>query len=155
MNTLYTARDEGHLWTFSGEQPIATYAENMIANAQYEAMLVLTDANLRRLRAVIVGADARGVSIGALLTGEERLEIGQVSTIRRAKASCTSWSDSLIVVVDEREVLIASSQPTSYTATVTTNANMVQIGRQFVWMELFAHRIFSQFGADALSAVSG
>jgi Cd2+/Zn2+-exporting ATPase len=54
------------------------------------------------------------------------------------------------VVVDEQEVLIASSQPTSYTATVTTNANMVQIGRQFVWMELFAHRIFSQLGEDVL-----
>jgi Cd2+/Zn2+-exporting ATPase len=27
---------------------------------------------------------------------------------------------------------------------------MVQIGRQFVWMELFAHRIFSQLGEDVL-----
>jgi sugar-specific transcriptional regulator TrmB len=148
MNAIYTAQDEARLWTFSGEPSITSYAENMIANAQREAMLVLTDANLRRLRAAILGADARGVSIGALLTGEEKLEIGQVSYHPPRESQLHKLADSLIVVVDEHEVLIASSQPTSYTATVTTNANMVQIGRQFVWMELFAHRIFSQLGAD-------
>jgi len=47
-------------------------------------------------------------------------------------------------------VLIASAETPAYTAPVTTNANMVQIGRQFVWMELFAHRIFSQLSPDAL-----
>ena len=90
------------------------------------------------------------MSIGALLTGEEKLGIGQVSYHPPRESQLHKLADSLIVVVDEREVLIASSQPTSYTATVTTNANMVQIGRQFVWMELFAHRIFSQLGADIL-----
>ncbi|HEX3049017.1 MAG TPA: hypothetical protein VHP83_00055 [Aggregatilineaceae bacterium] len=49
--------------------------------------------------------------------------------------------------MDEQEVLIASAQP-SYSATVTTNGNMVQIGRQFVWMELFAHRVFAQIGPE-------
>ena len=154
MNAIYNAHDETRLWTFSGEQSIFAYAENMIANAQREAMLVLTDANLRRLRAAIFGADARGVSIGALLTGEEKLGIGQVSYHPPRESQLHKLADSLIVVVDEREVLIASSQPTSYTATVTTNGNMVQIGRQFVWMELFAHRIFSQLGAEAFDRLS-
>jgi Cd2+/Zn2+-exporting ATPase len=150
MNALYTARNEDRLWTLGSEESINSYAENMIANTQHEAMLVLTDANLRRLRGVIVEADARGVDIGALLTGEEKLEIGQVSYHPPRESQLHKLADSLIVVVDEQEVLIASSQPTSYTATVTTNANMVQIGRQFVWMELFAHRIFSQLGEDVL-----
>jgi len=52
-------------------------------------------------------------------------------------------------VVDEQEVLIANESP-AYTATVTTNTNMVQIGRQFVWMELFAHRVFDRIGPDLL-----
>ena len=57
-------------------------------------------------------------------------------------------------MVDEQEVLIASAQATSTTATVTTNTNMVQIGRQFVWMELFAHRIFSQIGPELLECLN-
>ncbi len=79
LEVLYTTRDEGHLWTFAGEGPILSYAENMLTSARYEAMLVLTDDNLHRLHDAIVDADKRGVEIGALLTGNERLEVGQVS----------------------------------------------------------------------------
>ena len=52
-------------------------------------------------------------------------------------------------------MLIASEQGLNYTATVTTNANMVQIGRQFVWMELFAHRVFSQLDLNAVPHLGG
>jgi Cd2+/Zn2+-exporting ATPase len=33
---------------------------------------------------------------------------------------------------------------------MTTNANMVMIARQFIWMELFAQRIFARIGEDLL-----
>ena len=150
LNMLYAARDEGHLWTFSGEDSVSSYAHDMITNAQHEIMLVLSDANVIRLREAIMQADQQGVKVGALLTGKENLAVGQVSYHPPRESELHKLAESLIVVVDEQEVLIASSQPTNYTATVTTNANMVQIGRQFVWMELFAHRIFSQLGPDAL-----
>jgi len=154
LNVLYTARDEGYLWTFSGEGAVMSYAENMIASAKREAMLVLSDSHVSRLRNTILEAYSRGVTIGALLTGQETLEVGQVSYHPFRESQLHKLSDSLVVVVDEREVLIASSQPTSYTATVTTNANMVQIGRQFVWMELFAHRVFSRLGPDMLEQLA-
>ncbi|HEX3049016.1 MAG TPA: helix-turn-helix domain-containing protein [Aggregatilineaceae bacterium] len=79
LGGIYFARDEGHLWTFTGEGSVLTYAENMIGNAQQEVMLVLTDANLQRLRGTILEAYGRGVAIGALLTGSERLGVGQVA----------------------------------------------------------------------------
>ncbi|MBN1563935.1 MAG: TrmB family transcriptional regulator [Anaerolineae bacterium] len=151
LQTLYTTHDEGHLWTFTGEDPVLGYAQDMIANAQSEAMLVLTDSNLDRLRPVITEAAARGVSVGTLLTGEGELNIGDVAHHPPRESQLHKLADSLVVVVDEQEVLIASSHPTSYSATVTTNANMVQIGRQFVWMELFTHRIFSKLGPEVLA----
>ncbi|MBN2303758.1 MAG: TrmB family transcriptional regulator [Anaerolineae bacterium] len=150
LDALYTAQDEGHLWTFSGEGPVLSYASNMLDGAQTEAMLVLTDNNLHALHAPIIEAHARGVSIGALLTGQERLEIGQVAYHPPRESQLHKLADSLVLVIDEQEVLIASSQPTC-TATVTTNTNMVQIGRQFVWMELFAHRIFARLGPEVLA----
>ena len=154
LNTLYTARDEGHLWTFTGEDSVLSYAQDMITHAASETMLVLTDANLLRLRDMILQAHERGVSVGALLTGEENLPVGQIAYHPPRESQLHKLADSLIVVVDEQEVLIASSTLTSYTATVTTNTNMVQIGRQFVWMELFAHRVFSQLGPDALERLN-
>lgn len=154
LTTLYETRDEGYLWTFTGQDPIVSYAQDMLAHAQHEIMLVLTDSNLDRLRGQLHAADARGVSIGALLTGEGHLDVGQVVHHPPRESQLHKLADSMVVVVDEQEVLIASSHPTSYTATVTTNTNMVQIGRQFVWMELFTHRIFSQLGADVLDRLS-
>lgn len=153
LEQLYTTRDEGHLWTFSGEGPVLAYARQMIDNAAREAMLVLTDANLRVLRGTIVAAAGRGVAIGALLTGADHLDVGDVAHHPPNESELHKLANSLVVVVDEQEVLITSSQP-AYTATVTTNSNMVQIGRQFVWMELFAHRIFSQLGTDLLAKLS-
>jgi Cd2+/Zn2+-exporting ATPase len=149
LGVLFAGRDEGHLWTFSGERAVLGYAQNMIANAQQEAMLILTDSNLLALRPTIEEADQRGVAIRAVLTGSNELNIGQVAYHPPEESQLHKLADSLVIVVDEQEVLIASAQPT-YTATVTTNTNMVQIGRQFVWMELFAHRIFDSIGPDLL-----
>ncbi len=154
LTRIYNAQDEGYLWTLAGEDTILSYAQDMLTHARTEAMLVLTDDNLERLRGGVHAAAERGVSIGALLTGEGKLEVGQVIHHPPRESQLHKLADSLVVVVDEQEVLIASSRPTSYTATVTTNTNMVQIGRQFVWMELFAHRIFSQLGTDVLERLS-
>jgi sugar-specific transcriptional regulator TrmB len=154
LETIYTTSDESHLWTFAGEGSVLSYARNMITSAQNEVMLVLTDDNLDALRPLILDADGRGVQIGALLTGDGELGVGHVSRHPPLESQLHKLAGSLIVVVDEQEVLIASAQAITYTATVTTNANMVQIGRQFVWMELFAHRIFSQIGPELLKRLN-
>lgn len=154
LSTIYNAQDEGHLWTFTGLDTILSYAKDMLTHAQTEAMLVLTDDNLDRLRDIIHDADARGVAIGTLLTGNGKLAVGDVAHHPPRESQLHKLAGSLVVVVDEQEVLIASAQTISYTATVTTNVNMVQIGRQFVWMELFAHRIFSQLPSTAFDQLS-
>lgn len=154
LHTIYTARDEARLWTITGEGPVLSYAEDMITRASHEAMLVLTDSNLEALHEAINDADQRGVSMGTLLTGSATLDIGQVAYHPPRESEVHKLADSLIVVIDEQEVLIASSQGLTYAATITTNTNMVQIGRQFVWMELFAHRVLSQLNVSALEKLS-
>lgn len=150
LEALYTMRDEGHLWTFSGEVPVLNYAQNMLNGAKDEVMLVLTDTNLEVLYDALADAHKRGVTVGAVLTGKKQLDFGQSASHPPRESQLHKLADSLVVVVDEQEVLIASSTPT-FTATVTTNNNMVQIGRQFVWMELFTHRIFAQLAPNLVA----
>ncbi|NTV65784.1 MAG: TrmB family transcriptional regulator, partial [Oscillochloris sp.] len=57
--------------------------------------------------------------------------------------------ETLIVVADEAQFLIASGHQIT-AATVTSNLNMVMIARQFIWMELFAQRIFARLGDDLI-----
>lgn len=144
---LYEKQDEGRLWNFSGRREALAYAADMLARAERELMLVLTDADVSELHGPLTAAHERGVQLGMMLTGTHEFSLGQVVRHPRRETELHHMEETLVVVADEREFLIASGHATT-TATVTTNSNMVLIARQFVWMELFAQRIFARLGAD-------
>jgi Cd2+/Zn2+-exporting ATPase len=98
---------------------------------------------------MLASAHERGVSLGVILTGQTDFHLGQVVRHPERETELHRMQETLIVVADEREFLIASGH-TVTSATVTTNANMVLIARQFIWMELFAQRIFARLGDDLL-----
>lgn len=150
LHQLYTARDEELLWTTTGREAVLAYAGQMIREAQSEIMLVLADTDLEALRDEIVAACERGIAVNTLLTGEGELNCGQVARHPPLESELHELTDSLVVVADEREVLIGSTD-LDMTATITRNRNLVLIARQFVWMELFAQRIFARLGPDLLA----
>jgi Cd2+/Zn2+-exporting ATPase len=93
------------------------------------------------------------VALGVILTGDIPFELGQVVRHPKRETELHRMEETLIVVADEREFLIASGH-TVTSATVTTNPNMVLIARQFIWMELFAQRIFARLGSDLLARLT-
>ncbi|MEN9935807.1 MAG: hypothetical protein RLZZ387_2386 [Chloroflexota bacterium] len=149
LSPLYTRQDEGRLWNFSGRKEALHHAAELIAGAERELMLVLTDADVDELRGLLAGAYERGVRLGVILTGRAAFSLGQVVRHPPEETALHRMQKTLIVVADEREFLIAGGHA-STTATVTTNPNMVLIARQFIWMELFAQRIFARLGSDLL-----
>ena len=92
----------------------------------------------------------REVSVCALLTGEAELDCGRTARHSPLESELQELTDTLMVVVDGREVLIARSD-TETRATITRNPNLVLIARQFVWMELFAQRIYGRLGPELLT----
>lgn len=150
LGPLYHKQDEGRLWNFSGRKETLQHAAELIAGAAHELMLVLTDADVDELRGLLAGAHERGVRLGVILTGRADFRLGQVVRHPPEETALHHMEETLIVVADEREMLIAGGHA-STVATVTTNANMVLIARQFIWMELFAQRIFARLGPDLLA----
>lgn len=146
---LYTQQDEGKLWNFRGRRDALAYAADMIASATRELMLVLTDADVQELQSTLTTAHQRGVTLGVILTGQADFHLGQVVRHPPTETQLHRMQETLIVVADEHEFLIASGHTTT-NATVTTNTNMVLIARQFIWMELFAQRIFARLGDNLL-----
>jgi sugar-specific transcriptional regulator TrmB len=146
---LYNRHEEGRLWNFSGRREALRYAAELIAGAQHELMLVLSDADVEELRDLLIGAAERGVHLGVMLTGQSSFDVGQVVRHPRHETELHRMQETIMVVADEREFLIASGHA-STSATMTTNLNMVLIARQFIWMELFAQRIFARLGEDLL-----
>ncbi|KAB8143920.1 TrmB family transcriptional regulator [Chloroflexia bacterium SDU3-3] len=149
LQPLYRQQDEGRLWNFGGRREALQYAAELIASAKTELMLVLSDPDVEELRDLLGGAAERGVQLGVILTGGAPFTAGQVVRHPRRETELHRMQETMIVVADEREFLISSGHATT-TATVTTNTNMVLIARQFIWMELFAQRIFARLGEDLL-----
>ncbi len=150
LRQLYTTQDDDRVWSISRRRSVLSYAAQMIQQAQKEVYLVLTDADLETLYAPIRAACDRGVSVSSLLTGDATLDCGRTARHSPAESELQELTGTLMVVVDEREVLIARNAAET-TATITLNPNLVLIARQFVWMELFAQRIYSRLGPDLLA----
>lgn len=150
---LYNREETGRLWNFSGRREALAHAGELIDSAEHELMLVLTDADVAALSGRLAEAHARGVALGVILTGDAPFELGQVVRHPKRETELHRMEETLIVVRDEREFLIASGHHFT-AATVTTNLNMVLIARQFIWMELFAQRIFARLGPDLLAQLS-
>lgn len=150
---LYNQEETGRLWNFSGRREALAYAGELIDAAQQELMLALTDADVEALRPRLEAAYGRGVALGTLLTGDAPFALGQVVRHPKRETELHRMEETLIVVADEREFLIASGH-TFTAATVTTNPRMVLIARQFIWMELFSQRIFALLGNDLLARLS-
>lgn len=149
LNTLYNATDEGRIWTISGQRLTLTYAAQLLREAQSQVFLVLMDEDVDALAPEIKIACNRGITVNTLLLGERELEYGNVAYHPPIESKLQGITDMLMVVVDGNETLIASKHR-EMTATITRNANLVLIARQFVWMELFTQRIYARLENDLL-----
>jgi Cd2+/Zn2+-exporting ATPase len=147
---LFTARDEDLVWSIKGAEAVYAYAAQLLDAAAREALLVLSDAALQALRVPVVAAFDRGVTLGTLLTGEGELDVGQVARHPPLESELQELTGMLVVVVDGSQVLIASGDGQTR-ATVSRGHNLVLIARQFVWMELFAQRVYARIGPDLLA----
>jgi len=150
LRELYTSTEEEHFWSIQGRRSALSYAGKMLQESKGEALLLLADSELEPLRAEIDSAAGRGVTISAVLTGEAGLDRGHFVHHPRRESELQELTNTLVVVTDTPEALIADSRP-EMTATITRNRNLVLIARQFVWMELFAQRVYTHLGADVLS----
>lgn len=143
LQALFTAQQDQQLWNLHGETAALDYANQLIREAQTELMLVLNDNDLNALRAAVQQTAERGIKIGALLTGYQKLDCCETAHHPTSESIAHQLTDMLVVVADNTHTLIVSRNPET-TATLTRNRNITLIARQFVWMELFTQRLRAQ-----------
>lgn len=149
---LYKAREEDHIWSIRGRDALLAYARELVRRAQQEVFLVLDDPDVAALHDEIVATCERGIPTSAVLTGVAPLACSQIVRHPPLESQLHELSGTLVVVVDGQEVLVAANgADREVTATVTRNRNLVLIARQFVWMELFAQRVFTHMDEELLA----
>jgi Cd2+/Zn2+-exporting ATPase len=149
LGRLFNAPEESSVWTITGRGAVITYACQLIRRAETEIFLLANDADLADLHDEIVTTCARGVHVGAVLTGSSVLNCGQVVHHPPLESQLQHIDNALIVVTDNREALVASTGK-EMIATTSRHANIVMIARQFIWMELFTQRVYSRLGPELL-----
>ncbi len=149
LSAIYDTQQEDYYWTIKGSGSILSYALQIIGKAETEILVVLNDTDLAEIKIPLENACQRGVSISALLTGTGELGCGEVVRHPPLESELQELDRMLVLVVDNQQVLIAN-RDLEVTATITHNINLVLITRQFIWMELFAQRIYSRLGHDLL-----
>ena len=147
MEKIYQSSDEDKVWSISGHRAVFSYATQMLREAQSDIYAVLNDQAIFALESELAAIDQRGIEINALLTGESNLAFGQVAFHPPLESELQQLTDTLVIVTDNQRALIASTKQETV-ATLTGNSNLVLMARQFVWMELFAQRIYTKLGPD-------
>lgn len=149
LTPIFTHHDDGKVWNFSGRSDALNNAKEMIDSATQEIMVVADDTDLHTIERSLRAAADRGISLGVMLTGDGNFDLGEVIRHPKHETELHHLEGTFVVVTDERECMIVGAGKNSL-ATVTTNANLVLIARQYIWMELFAQRVFSRLGDDLL-----
>jgi len=147
---IFTLKNEELLWSINGASPVYSYAMQMMIESRDEILLVIDDSSLDRLGATInqVCNDNK-VHVKVLLTGEGTLDCTQIVRHPPLESELQGILNMLVLVVDHQECLIANTK-FEIEATITKNPNLVFIARQFIWMELFAQRIYKQLGTELI-----
>lgn len=153
LGERYLSSEEDSIWTINGLDAIYTYAVNMVINAKRELYLVLPDAALDVLEDSIVASCQREVITNSVLTGKNKLNCGGVVIHPPLETKLHGLADTLIVVADAQEVLIADTAH-GRRSTITQNQNLVMLARQFIWMEMFTQRINAQLGPELMAKLS-
>ena len=152
LDELYQDTHDDRVWSIEGRIPALSYAAKMIQYAETAIFLVLNDRDLSSLRMEIEGACARDLSVNVLLTGEGEVRCGRVAHHPPLESDLQDLGGTLLVAVEGAEVLISSNSPIEeMRATITRNSDLGKITRQFVWMELFAQRIFARLEPELIA----
>jgi len=147
LNEIYQSSGEDKVWSIAGRRPIYTYAIQMLREAQTEIYAVMNDETLTALEDELDSVCQRGLEINVLLTGEATLKCGRIAYYPPIESEIQELTGTFVIVTDNQRALIASTNKETI-ATITENRNLVLMARQFIWMELFAQRIFTRLGSD-------
>lgn len=136
-------------WTGRGHETIDAVARRLLTHARRELLLVMPDEAIERFEPDLVAACRRRVRVGVVTTGKHQAPCGLSVRHPSQESEVQRIDQVLLICADAEEVMIADLKGEG-SATLTAEALMVHIARQFVWMELLT-QCLHRSGADPLA----
>jgi len=153
LTDAFEQQNDNRVWSIVGSQAIYAYSDQMLQTADSEVYIVLNDQALNNLDQSLELLNTRKINPSILATGSKKVKYRNVVYHPPLESEIQGLTDTLLILVDNREVLVASTS-NEPRATITTNANLILIAKQFFWMEFFTQRIYSQIGEELLAKLN-
>jgi Cd2+/Zn2+-exporting ATPase len=153
LSQIYESTSDDRVWSLTDTDAIYAYCEQMISKATREVYLVLDDHSLAILTPALENLVEQEVDINILLTGSSSISFGNVIYHPPLESELQGLTETVLVLIDDLELLVGRVSQDSM-ATITTNAHLILIARQFVWMEFFTQRIYTQLGPELLDRLA-
>ena len=153
LTQIYESTSDDRVWSLTDADAIYAFSEQMISKATREVYLVLDDHSLAVLTPALENLAAREIEINLLLTGTNSISFGNVIHHPPLESELQGLTETLLVLIDDVELLVGRVSQDSM-ATITSNAHLLLIARQFVWMEFFTQRIYTQLGPELLDRLA-
>lgn len=147
---LFSDKTDHKVWSISDHNAIFAYSRKLLHQARSEVFLVLNDLHHEILEDSLRELADTGVELNILATGQTPFLYGNLAYHPPLESEIQGLKDTLLILADNDEVLIANTSDEA-NATITANPNLILIARQFIWMEFFTQRVYSQLGEDLLA----
>lgn len=153
LKEVFENQSDSRVWSIVGQQAIISYCNQMLQSVDSEIYVVINDQSLNFMVQSLEDLGKRNITPNILATGSQKIPFGNVVYHPPLESEIQGLTDTLLVIIDNKEVLVAniSNEPR---ATITTNANLILIAKQFVWMEFFTQRIYAQIGEELLAKLT-
>ncbi|MEJ2488026.1 MAG: helix-turn-helix domain-containing protein [Anaerolineales bacterium] len=150
LNNLFSSTNDHRVWSITDLDTIFAYSKDLLHRAKKEIFLVLNDYHHETLAESLDLVEDAGIVLNILATGQKPITYGNAILHPPLESEIQGLTHTLLILIDNTEVLIANTSEDS-NATITANSNLIMIAKQFIWMEFFTQRIYTQLGEDLLA----
>lgn len=150
LKDFFENQKDNRVWSIVDREAIFAYCVQMLQSAKTEVYILVNDISLDYIKDSIEDLAQKNIIPNILSTGAAKISYGNVVYHPPLESEIQGLTNTLLLLIDNKEVLVANISDESR-ATITENANLILIAKQFVWMEFFTQRVYSQIGDDLLS----
>ena len=150
LKEYFENQQSNRVWSIVDRDAIFAYCVQMLQAARTEVYILLNDKSLEYLKDTLQELSPKKIIPNILSTGSTKITFGNVVYHPPLESEIQGLTNTLLLLIDNKEVLVANISDESR-ATITENANLILIAKQFIWMEFFTQRVYSQIGDEILS----
>lgn len=152
LSALTPANQDYHVWTTHGDLAVQDKIESMIAESRHSIWIKAADEVIRRHKAALQNAAARGVAIMIVLFGKDADEFRFNKDCRvyihEGDGTRMGTADNLFTIAVDQQKMLTANMEGDVIAAYTSCPPIVTMSLSLIRHDLYMAEIFARFGSQ-------